>query len=110
MTNPFSKLLMITTQNLKRQNLHLMLKLITFLYFYLIRLVLETDIRVYTHSDAPLLQLLEDSFDGNREGERKLAASLLRVRRCDDVDVRFVRLSRVLSVVVLNQILQVTRQ
>lgn len=87
-----------------------MLKLITFLYFYLIRLVLETDIGVYTHSDTPLLQLRKDSFDGNREVERKLAASLLRLRRCDDVDVRFVRLSRVLSVVVLNQILQVARQ
>lgn len=60
--------------------------------------------------DAPLLQLLEDSFDVNGEGERELAASLLRVRRRDDVDVRFVRLSWVLSVEVLNQILQVARQ
>lgn len=44
------------------------------------------------------------------EGERELTASLLRVRRRDDADVRFVRLGGVLGVKVPDQVLQVARQ
>lgn len=63
-----------------------------------------------THSDAPLLQLLEYGCDGDREREGELAASFLRVGRSDDMDVGLVRLGLVLVVVVLDQTLQVTRQ
>lgn len=63
-----------------------------------------------THSDSPLLQLLEDSSDRDREGERELAASLLGVRGRDDMDVRSAGAGGVLGVVVLDQILQVARQ
>lgn len=63
-----------------------------------------------THSDAPLLQLLEDLLDVDGEAEWELAASLLRVGGRDDADVRFVRLRRVFGVILLDQVLQVTRQ
>lgn len=59
-----------------------------------------------THDDAPLLQLLEDRSDLEGEGERELAASLLRVRGRDDAHVRFVRL----AVMMPDQVLQVARQ
>lgn len=39
-----------------------------------------------------------------------MTASLLRVRGRDDADVRFVRLGRVLGVVMPDQVLQVTGQ
>lgn len=61
-------------------------------------------------SDAPLLQFLENLSDVDREGERELTASLLRVRGSDDADVRFVGLGGVLSVIMLDQVLQVTCQ
>lgn len=63
-----------------------------------------------THDDAPLLQLLEDRSDLEGEGERELAASLLRVRGRDDAHVRFVRLAGVLAVMMPDQVLQVARQ
>lgn len=63
-----------------------------------------------THSDAPLLQLLEHRPDVDGEAERQLAASLLGVRRRDDADVRFVRLRGVVAVVVADQELQVACQ
>ena len=63
-----------------------------------------------THSDTPLLQLLEHGCDGDREREGELASSFLRVGGSDDMDVGLVRLSLVLVVVVLDQTLQVTRQ
>ena len=63
-----------------------------------------------THSDAPPLQLLEDLVDVDGEAEWELAASLLRVGGRDDADVRFVRLRRVFGVILLDQVLQVTRQ
>lgn len=61
-------------------------------------------------SDPPLLQLLEDFSDVDGEGERELTASLPRVRGRQDADVRFVRLGGVLSVVMSDQVLQVTSQ
>lgn len=63
-----------------------------------------------THSDPPLLQLLEDLSDVDGEGERELTASLLGVRGRDDADVRFVRLGGVPGVIMLDQTLQVTGQ
>lgn len=63
-----------------------------------------------THGDAPLFQLLEHRTDVDGEAERQLAASLLRVRRRDDADVRFVRLRGVVAVIVPDQELQVARQ
>lgn len=63
-----------------------------------------------THSDSSLLELLKDGSDGNREGQRELAAPLHRVIGCNDADVRFPWIWLVLAVVVLQQVLQITSQ